>query len=167
MVLYRCIHPDISVMEQYKDHNGANCFDFANMPLDFIHCQSVYMVWATGGDAFTLPKDVGLPLSEDDETTYFLFEIHYDNPSSIRHMFDSSGLKLFHTKNLRKYDGDTATMGSVADYRLLIPPKQPNITVAGHCHPKCFRNKMPKTGINLIAALPHGHMHRKKRKTVE
>ncbi|CAG2165073.1 unnamed protein product [Oppiella nova] len=44
MVLYRCLHPNSSYMDQYASHNGANCVDFANMPYDFIHCQSVYMV---------------------------------------------------------------------------------------------------------------------------
>lgn len=102
---------------------------------------------------------MGLPLSEDDETTYFLFEIHYDNPDLIGGRFDSSGLRLVYTNKLREYDADTATMGSVVDFRLLIPPKQESVTVAGHCHPKCFRDKIPIDGINVIAALPHGHRH--------
>lgn len=45
MVLYRCLHPNSSHMEQYASHVGDNCMDVENMPYDFIHCQSVYMVW--------------------------------------------------------------------------------------------------------------------------
>lgn len=75
MVLYRCLHPDPDQMKQYIDHPGTNCFDFANMPFDFIHCQSIYMVWATGGDALNLPDNVGIPIAEDHETSYFLFEV--------------------------------------------------------------------------------------------
>ncbi len=106
-----------------------------------------------------MPEDVGMPVAEDDETTFFLFEIHYDNPELIGGKYDSSGLRLIYTKKLRKFDADTATMGSVVDYRLLIPPKQESVTIAGHCHPNCFKHKMPSTGINVIASLPHGHKH--------
>lgn len=106
-----------------------------------------------------MPKDVGMPIAEDHETTYFLFEIHYDNPDLLSGKYDSSGLRLLYTRNVRPYDADTATMGSVVDYRLLIPPKQEAVTIAGHCHPNCYRNKMPKTGLNVIASLPHGHKH--------
>lgn len=148
-------------MKQYIEHPGANCFDFANMPFDFIHCQSIYMVWATGGDALNLPDNVGIPIAEDDETAYFLFEIHYDNPELRRNIRDSSGFRLFYTRNIRQYDADTATMGSVVDYRLIIPNGYENFTVSGHCSSDCFAEKMPKTGLKVLAALPHGHKHRK------
>ncbi|CAG2101817.1 unnamed protein product [Medioppia subpectinata] len=87
MVLYRCLHPNSSHMDQYASHSGAN---------------------------------------------------------------------------LRQYDADTATMGSVADYRLFIPPKQESVTIAGHCHPTCFRSKIPDDGLHVIASLPHGHKHVRK-----
>lgn len=161
MVLYRCLHPEPDQMKQYKDHPGTNCFDFANMPFDFIHCQSIYMVWATGGDALNLPDNVGIPIAEDHETSYFLFEIHYDNPELLS-ISDSSGFRLFYTSNLRQYDADTATMGSVVDYRLIIPNGFENFTVSGHCSPECFAEKMHKSGMNVLAALPHGHKHLEK-----
>jgi hypothetical protein len=116
-------------------------------------------VWATGGDAFNLPENVGMPIAEDEETTYFLFEIHYDNPELMGGLYDSSGLRLLYTRKVRQYDADTATMGSVADYRLFIPPQQESVTIAGHCHPSCFRNKIPPSGLHVIASLPHGHKH--------
>lgn len=106
-----------------------------------------------------MPQDVGMPIAEDHETTYFLFEIHYDNPELMSGKYDSSGLRLFYTRQIRPLDADTATMGSVVDYRLLIPPRQEAVTVAGHCHPNCFRNKMPSTGLKVIASLPHAHKH--------
>ena len=124
---------------------------------------SLKKVWATGGDALNLPKDVGIPLAEDHETTYFLFEIHYDNPDLHKNVRDSSGFRLIYTKELRKYEADTATMGSVVDYRLIIPHGYENFTVSGHCSPDCFADKMDKTGIQVLAALPHGHKHCKYR----
>lgn len=146
------------MMRQYLEHPGANCLDMANMPLDFIHCQSIYMVWATGGEAFNLPDNVGIPIAEDAETQFFLFEIHYDNPELRAAVRDSSGFRLYYTRNLRQYDADTATMGSVADYRLIVPPAFEEFTVSGHCSPQCFSDKMQRSGINIIAALPHGHL---------
>ena len=35
-----------------------------------------------------------------------------------------------YTRDVRQYDADTATIGSVADYRLLIPPKQEAVTIS-------------------------------------
>ncbi|OTF75182.1 hypothetical protein BLA29_002319 [Euroglyphus maynei] len=162
MVLYRCLHPNPELMREYLDQPGINCLDFANMPFDFFHCQSIYMVWTTGGEAFNLPDNVGIPIFEDHETTYFMFEIHYDNPELKSNVQDSSGLRLYYTENLRKYDADTATMGSVVDYRLIIPNGFENFTVSGHCSPECFRQKIPIKGLNVIAALPHGHKHLKR-----
>lgn len=119
------------------------------------------MVWATGGDVFNLPENVGIPLAEDHDTTYFLFEIHYDNPELRQNVRDSSGFRLFYTKQLRQFDADTATMGSVVDYRLIVPSGFDNFTVSGHCSPECYQGKIPKTGLNVIATLPHGHKHSK------
>nr|XP_027205381.1 DBH-like monooxygenase protein 1 homolog [Dermatophagoides pteronyssinus] len=162
MVLYRCLHPNPELMREYLDQPGINCLDFANMPFDFFHCQSIYMVWTTGGEAFNLPDNVGIPIFEDHETTYFMFEIHYDNPELKANIQDSSGLRLYYTEKLRKFDADTATMGSVVDYRLIIPNGFENFTVSGHCSPECFRQKIPVTGLNVLAALPHGHKHLKR-----
>nr|XP_046908595.1 DBH-like monooxygenase protein 1 homolog isoform X1 [Dermatophagoides farinae] len=159
MVLYRCLHPNPLMMYDYLDQPGINCLDFANMPFDFFHCQSIYMVWTTGGEAFNLPDNVGIPIFEDHETTYFMFEIHYDNPELKQNIQDSSGLRLFYTEKLREFDADTATMGSVVDYRLIIPDGFENFTISGHCSPECFRQKIPTTGLNVLAALPHGHKH--------
>ncbi|CAG2174584.1 unnamed protein product, partial [Oppiella nova] len=58
-------------------------------------------VWATGGDAFNLPENVGMPIAEDEETTYFLFEIHYDNPELMGGLYDSSGLRLLYTRKVQ------------------------------------------------------------------
>jgi len=126
-----------------------------------LYCQSPYMVWAIGGEPITLPENVGIPIGEDAETSYFLFEIHYDNPELLKGRLDSSGLRLYVSKNLRKYDADIATIGSVTDFRLLIPPRQ-ELTVAGHCHPSCYQDKITAEGIHIFAALLHGHNIAKK-----
>ena len=88
-----------------------------------------------------------------------MFEIHYDNAELRTNIKDSSGFRLHYTPKLREFDADTATMGSVVDYRLIIPNGFENFTVSGHCSPQCFEEKMPKTGLNVLAALPHGHKH--------
>lgn len=137
MALYQCQHPDNRVLEKYL-HQQLKCDDIANMPPDLSHCQTIYMVWANGGGPVILPRSAGLPLADDPETTYFLFEIHYDNPSLVKDRKDNSGLKVYTTPHLRPNDAYTLAIGSTVDYRLLIPPGQNEWKIVGHCDPRCL-----------------------------
>ena len=97
-------------------------------------------MWAVGGGYFMLPSDVGFPLGDEKSHTFLMFNIHYDNPELIEGVVDSSGLEFYYTKNYRKYEASTLSIGSALDNRLFIPPKQPNFHISGHCLMDCFQN---------------------------
>ena len=127
-------------MEQYLNDEGGDCTDSANMPKDFAHCFNPYFVWAVGGGYYTLPDEVGFPIGDEKTHTYVMLHIHYDNQELIEGVVDSSGIEFYYTKNYRKYEAFTLTIGSAFDYRMFIPPKQQNFHISGHCLMDCFEN---------------------------
>lgn len=135
-----CFHPDFKQLDKHILSEGVDCTETANMPKDFAHCFNPYFMWGVGGGAFLLPKDVGFPIGDEESNTYLLLNIHYDNPELIEGRVDSSGLKFFYTKTLRKYEAFTMSVGSALDRRMFIPPNQSQFHISGHCDPKCFGN---------------------------
>ena len=140
MTAFACFHPNPDLLEQYLNHEGMECTDYASMPQDFRHCFNPYIMWAVGGGQFVLPKDVGFPLGDENSDTYLMLNMHYDNPELIEGMVDSSGFELIYTRNDRKYAANVLSVGSAMDNRLFVPPNQPNFLISGHCHTDCFRN---------------------------
>ncbi len=184
-----CFHPDFKQLDKHILNKGVDCTETANMPKDFAHCFNPYFMWAVGGGAFSLPKDVGFPIGDEESNIYLLLNIHYDNPELIEGRVDSSGLKFFYTKTLRKYEAFTMSVGSAMDRRMFIPPNQSQFHISGHCNTKCFENvckflnfdfilffieqildfvsvvcffqNIDSNGLNVFAIWPHAHLIRK------
>ena len=58
-------------------------------------------------------------------------------------MIDSSGLRFYYTKRLRKYDAGVLVVGAFVDDRLTIPPKETNWEINGFCSEDCTREVCP------------------------
>ena len=54
-------------------------------------------------------------------------------------MIDSSGLRFYYTKQLRKYDAGLLQVGAFADSALMIPPNETNWEINGFCSEECTR----------------------------
>ena len=54
-------------------------------------------------------------------------------------MIDSSGLRFYYTKHLRKYDAGVLQVGAFVDYSLMIPPKETSWEINGFCSEECTR----------------------------
>lgn len=52
-------------------------------------------------------------------------------------MIDSSGLRFYHTKQLRKYDAGVLQIGEAVTKYMLIPPKQTGWETDGFCTKEC------------------------------
>ena len=61
-------------------------------------------------------------LQEHGGATYYMFEVHYDNPGYHSGIIDSSGLEIMLTPKLRKYDSGLMTVGHDVTSLHLIPP---------------------------------------------
>eukprot|EP01084_Bolivina_argentea_P281326 481319_1 len=75
-----------------------------NMPSKTCIGGSLNYGWAIGGNDFYFPIEAGLPMSGDSLLHYMIMEIHYDNPEIKTGIIDSSGIRIWHTSQLREYD---------------------------------------------------------------
>lgn len=119
--------------------------------------------WAIGGQKnFAFPKDTGLPLKSSARKQYVLFEYHFDNPKSVGDRRDSSGVRLYYTPNLRKYDVGVITLGTPGEITqgidIVIPPRVENFKVTSTCYPECTTRFFPQNGITVFTGFLHTHL---------
>lgn len=63
----------------------------------------------------------------------FIFNFRDD----IAGMVDSSGVRLYITPEVRKYDAGVIELGLEYTDKMAIPPKQPDFTLSGYCIAEC------------------------------
>ncbi|XP_058422241.1 DBH-like monooxygenase protein 1 isoform X2 [Diceros bicornis minor] len=140
ILLYQC---GSSFNDSVLDY-GHECYH-PNMPDAFLTCETVIFAWAIGGEGFSYPPHVGLSLGTPLDPHYVLLEVHYDNPTYKEGLIDNSGLRLFHTTDIRKYDAGVIEAGLWVSLFHTIPPGMPEFRSEGHCTLECLDE-----GDNLI-----------------
>ena len=162
MMLYEC-HDD-NPEETFKRHvykSGYRCYT-PNMPGDFKKCRGIVAAWGLGGESFHFPREAGYPVGEEHGgATYYMFEVHYENPGRTGGIVDNSGLELLLTPNLRGEDSSMLTVGHDVSSLHLVPPGQISFTSLGHCPGQCT-GALPTDGVTVFAGLPHTHLLGKK-----
>ncbi|KAG8192031.1 hypothetical protein JTE90_025297 [Oedothorax gibbosus] len=156
ILLYECVGGASDEYEPHLEVKGHQCHR-PNMPDAMKKCEGVALAWGVGGEDLVLPPNVGLPLNPG-PSKYYMMEIHYDNPSRIGGIVDSSGFRLYYTPQVRKYDAGTLMLGSTVSPRMFIPPGVREYTVTGHSNPACLDPDMPQDGINVLGAFLHAHL---------
>ncbi|XP_049950240.1 MOXD1 homolog 1-like isoform X1 [Schistocerca serialis cubense] len=152
MLLYEC-GVKAGNLDAYVHQKGAPCYG-PEMPRPWEHCLTPIVTWAIGSTGELLPQHVGLPLSD---SSYFMLEVHYDNPS-FHTGRDSSGVRVFHTDQLRHYDGGILVSGITITPLHVIPPGQPAYRTAGYCSGACTNKLLPQSGVKLVSVLLHSHL---------
>ncbi|ROT68032.1 dopamine beta hydroxylase [Penaeus vannamei] len=129
ILFYEChLEDSARHYEKWLDVQGAQCYG-ANMPISWKKCTSPLVAWAIGGEGEVLPDNAGFPIGEEHGgATYFMMEIHYDNPDLKEGVVDASGIRIFHTENLREHD-------------------------AG-----CTNKELPGSGVQVFQGLLHAHL---------
>ncbi|XP_001506243.3 DBH-like monooxygenase protein 1 [Ornithorhynchus anatinus] len=156
ILLYQC---SSSFNESVLDYSHE-CYH-PNMPDAFLTCETVIFAWAIGGEGFTYPPHVGLSLGTPADPQYVLLEIHYDNPTNQEGLIDNSGLRLFYTTDLRKYDAGVIEAGLWVSLFHSIPPGMPEFRSEGHCTLECLEEALEAEkpgGIHVFAVLLHAHL---------
>ncbi|XP_042238957.1 uncharacterized protein LOC121877254 isoform X2 [Homarus americanus] len=158
IVVYECHIPDSARhFEKWLDLEGNQCFS-PNMPVSWKYCRTPIFGWAIGSEGEMFPDHVGFPIGEEHGgATYYMMETHYDNPSQQEGIVDASGIRIFYTDRLRKYDAGTIMFGHSVSPLHIIPPNQKWLSI-GHCHSSCTEKELPENGIHLIQGLPHAHL---------
>lgn len=160
MLLYEC-------SDDFPDHHlnyTGQCYG-SNMPPAVEDCAGISTIaaWAIGGKDFYYPEHAGFPIGKPDSPKVVILEIHYDNPRNVEGMIDSSGLRFYYTKQLRKYDAGVFQIGAAVSSSMTIPPGQEDWETSGFCSADCTKeslkgSQLPKGGINVFAPLLHTHL---------
>uniref|UniRef100_A0A8C6FRB4 DBH-like monooxygenase protein 1 n=1 Tax=Moschus moschiferus TaxID=68415 RepID=A0A8C6FRB4_MOSMO len=140
--------------------DGHECYH-PNMPDAFLTCETVIFAWAIGGEGFSYPPHVGLSLGTPLDPHYVLLEVHYDNPTYKEGLIDNSGLRLFYTADIRKYDAGVIEAGLWVSLFHTIPPGLPDFRSEGHCTLECLEEALEAekpSGIHVFAVLLHAHL---------
>ncbi|XP_018019970.1 DBH-like monooxygenase protein 1 [Hyalella azteca] len=156
-LLYECHLSPSALLDAWVQELGAQCYT-PNMPLSWRACNTPLVSWAVGSQGMMLPSHVGTPLGETYKgSTYYMLEIHYNNPQKVPNVRDSSGLRIFYTPKLRKYDTGTLVIGHGVDPTQVIPPRRPSWLSLGHCSAQCTAQSVPKDGVRILAGAFHAH----------
>ncbi|XP_070555179.1 DBH-like monooxygenase protein 1 homolog [Ptychodera flava] len=156
ILIYQCRS---GVHEDYHGF-GHECYS-PNMPQNLTECTTVIISWAIGGGGFSLPEEAGFSLGdiEGGDPDFVLMETHYDNPEFKDTFVDSSGMRVYYTPILRKYDAAVLEIGNgVSAYGQYIPPKATSFTTYGYCSQECFIDGSDGTSITIFANMLHAHL---------
>ncbi|XP_058469419.1 DBH-like monooxygenase protein 2 homolog isoform X1 [Solea solea] len=124
-------------------------------------CYGVVAAWAVGGGAIELPENAGIPVGGDGRDIYYRLEIHYNNPHLHAGRTDSSGLKLYHTAQLRQHDVGILTTGVLPFSSMVysIPPKASQFLTYGVCNTSLItQSNDPVPDLQMFAVLLHTHL---------
>ncbi|XP_066265485.1 DBH-like monooxygenase protein 1 homolog isoform X1 [Branchiostoma lanceolatum] len=159
-IIYTCkTNPNITIV--LEEHPGHECHS-PNMPSDWIGCYggSIVFVWAIGGGDVVYPQHVGYPIGDVDDSSYVLMEVHYDNPQLLSGLYDSSGLRMTYTPELRDNDVGVLEVGMMASQYLVIPPHAVDFSSSGFCGTQCLNAFIEELGepIKIIGVMLHSHL---------
>ncbi|KAH9503041.1 DBH-like monooxygenase protein 1 [Bulinus truncatus] len=86
---------------------------------------------------------------------------HGDSGLHAGGIVDSSGLRLYLTPNVRKYDAASLGIGANNDEYLIVPPLAQNFVYRGHCDASCTNRVrcLENNDIHIFAVYLHGHAY--------
>ncbi|KAK2157256.1 hypothetical protein LSH36_194g01002 [Paralvinella palmiformis] len=150
-------HCDVPSDKKLPDFDGPN-ESKAEAPEGLEACRQVIGAWAMGAEPLTYPEEAGAPIGGSDYSRYVMLEIHYNNPDHKQGVIDSSGIKFYVTKNLRKYDAGTLEIGLEYTDKMALPPGLPIWNLIGYCVSECTKVSLPDDGIKVFASQLHTHL---------
>lgn len=158
ITLYEC-HGSGPELDALAHEPGHQCHNVRNSQL---LCNTYIASWSRGASDFIYPPEVGYPL-DTNIVRFVMMETHYNSLNidfeqfKINHMFDSSGLMLHITENLRMNDAGLMPIGIEPNWHHIIPPGQNRVVSQGHCIEQCTNAAFPTEGINIFATMTRTH----------
>ncbi|XP_053974730.1 MOXD1 homolog 1 [Hylaeus volcanicus] len=155
IILYECAST-LPILARHARIVGAPCYS-PTMPREWESCLQPVLAWARGSSGEWLPEHVGIPIAEHSEGSYYMLEVHYNNPG-MKEVKDSSGIRLHLTPNLRPQEAGILVAGVAVSPLHLIPPQQKEYATAGYCTSHCTNTMFPESGINVVSVALHSHL---------
>ncbi|XP_020934851.1 DBH-like monooxygenase protein 2 [Sus scrofa] len=126
----------------------------------FSLCSQVIVGWAVGGTSYQFPDDVGISIGTPLDPQWIRLEIHYSNFHNLPGVYDSSGIRVYYTAKLRKYDMGVLQLGFFTFPIHFIPPGAESFMSYGLCKTDKFEemNGAPVLDIQVYGYLLHTHL---------
>uniref|UniRef100_A0A8C4LNH7 DOMON domain-containing protein n=1 Tax=Equus asinus TaxID=9793 RepID=A0A8C4LNH7_EQUAS len=133
----------------------------------FSLCSQVIVGWAVGGTSYQFPDDVGISLGTPLDPQWIRLEIHYRRCCEMHAasfcslcVYDSSGIRMYYTATLRKYDMGVLQLGFFTFPIHFIPPGAESFMSYGLCKTEKFEemNGAPVPDIQVFGYLLHTHL---------
>ncbi|ESO89632.1 hypothetical protein LOTGIDRAFT_234237 [Lottia gigantea] len=115
-------------------------------------CSTTIGLWTLGLPGECLYRESGIRIGTKGMKRGVL-QFHWTNPEERSDLWDASGMTLYFTKKLRKYDSGTWSTGQLY---LEIPPLSPRVVQQSTCSGYCTRKQMNQS-IFLTSGLNHMH----------
>ncbi|XP_050416831.2 dopamine beta-hydroxylase [Patella vulgata] len=115
-------------------------------------CSSLIGLWTLGLPGECVYKEAGFRLGQMG-IKRGLLQFHWTNPEERSDLWDASGMTIYYTKKLRKYDAGTWMTGQ--EY-LEIPPLTKNVVQQSTCSSRCTKKIFNGT-VHLMTGLNHMH----------
>ncbi|KAJ6619009.1 hypothetical protein lerEdw1_014923 [Lerista edwardsae] len=135
-------------------HYSGPC-DSKMKPERLNFCRHVLAAWAMGAQAFYYPEEAGLVFGGPSSSRYLRLEVHYHNPLELKGRQDSSGIRLYYTASLRRYDAGIMELGLVYTPVMAIPPGESHFHLTGYCTDKCTQVEIRMLK-KVVTVLPGG-----------
>ncbi|XP_012253301.2 MOXD1 homolog 1 [Athalia rosae] len=155
IMLYECASM-LPILGAHARIAGAHCYS-PTMPREWDSCLQPVVAWARGSKGEWLPNHVGIPIAEHREGSYYMLEVHYNNPE-LKEVVDSSGITLYLTPKLRPQEAGILVAGVAVSPLHMVPPRQKEYATAGYCTPHCTKKMFPDDGINIVSVVLHSHL---------
>ena len=150
-----------SVISAYVMHMKlwALPYDVSNLGyfpcLDLLDDAVPIYVWSVGMGPFVLPAVAGIRAGHGTEVRYVALQIHYENPSLLTNLVDSSGIVIKRTTTLRQIDAGALAIG-VNPSTIALDPNTAEVEIAGTCS-----SDKTSTLAEAIHVFASSHMTRK------
>ncbi|XP_009072224.1 PREDICTED: putative DBH-like monooxygenase protein 2, partial [Acanthisitta chloris] len=127
---------------------------------DFSLCSQVLVGWAVGGESYQFPDEAAVSIGTPWDPQYIRLEIHYSNLDLLPGLIDSSGIRIYYTPELRKYDVGVLQTGVFIFPAHFIPPGAESYRSYGLCNSSQFdeMNGMLVPDLHVFAYLLHTHL---------
>jgi hypothetical protein len=126
-------------------------FSCANMPSQ---CKSAILyAWGKGGGPFVLPSVTGVEIGSVGRT-YVALQVHYNNPTNVTDLLDSSGVNIYRTNQIRATQAGLFAFGTV-NFTLL--PQVAEYSVSGSCPSAVTNAAIPAAGVTAYSSFMHAH----------
>ncbi|CAF0755135.1 unnamed protein product [Rotaria sordida] len=154
MELFHC---DVSSDIDIPEYNGVCTSE--QKPMGLTPCRRVIGAWALGATNFTYPDEAGGLIGEPRKSSYVILEVHFNNQYLKKGIVDQSGIRIYYTSTLRKYDAGIMEVGLEYNAKNSIPPQTNKFRISGYCTGECTEVTLPKDGITVFASQLHTHLN--------